>query len=107
MDGILNYFPEILKQKIKKEDLIEIEEIRLRTEKPVILKNSTDETILDYIISQETMLQILQKVCDNSLYSYQNQICEGFITVKGGHRIRYHRKCGYKGWKSNKFKLYK
>ena len=26
-------------------------------------------------------------MCDNSIYSYQNQICEGFITVRGGHRI--------------------
>ncbi len=33
------------------------------------------------------ILQILQRVCDNSLYSYQSQICEGFITLKGGHRI--------------------
>lgn len=26
-------------------------------------------------------------ICDNSIYAYQNQICQGFITVKGGHRV--------------------
>ena len=29
----------------------------------------------------------MQKVCEYSIYSYQNQIAEGYITVKGGHRI--------------------
>ena len=27
------------------------------------------------------------RICENSIYSYQNQICKGFITIKGGHRI--------------------
>ena len=26
-------------------------------------------------------------ICENSIYTYQNQISEGFITVKGGHRV--------------------
>lgn len=64
-----------------------VEEIRVRTSKPVILKNNIDEKVLDYITTPEMILQILQRVCDNSLYSYQSQICEGFITLKGGHRI--------------------
>ena len=33
------------------------------------------------------MLQILQIICDNSIYSYQNQICNGYITLRGGHRV--------------------
>lgn len=45
------------------------------------------EKIIDYIVSQEIILQILQKICNNSIYSYQNQICEGFLTLKGGHRV--------------------
>ena len=28
-----------------------------------------------------------EKLCNNSIYAYRNQICEGFITVKGGHRV--------------------
>ena len=33
------------------------------------------------------ILEILQRICDNSIYTYQNQICNGFITIKGGHRV--------------------
>lgn len=84
---ILNTFPEQLKQTILNENIKKLEEIRIRTNKPVILKSNTKEKILDYIISNEIILEILQKICDNSLYAYQNQISEGFITLKGGHRV--------------------
>ena len=40
-----------------------------------------------YIIDSKDIMQILQHICDNSIYSYQNQICEGFITIAGGHRV--------------------
>ena len=87
MEEILKYFPEILKEKILQSNLDLIEEIRIRVNKPVILKNNQKEEIINYPISIENILQILQKICDNSIYSYQNQICEGFITLKGGHRV--------------------
>lgn len=32
-------------------------------------------------------MQILEKLCENSIYAYKNQICQGFLTVKGGHRV--------------------
>ena len=38
-------------------------------------------------MSYEEILTILQLVCENSIYSYQNQIAEGFITIQGGHRV--------------------
>lgn len=87
MEEVLQFLPEILREKIKQININNIEEIRIRTAKPVILKNNTEEKLVDYITSSETVLQILQKICDNSLYSYQNQICEGFITIKKGHRV--------------------
>ena len=92
--NLITYFPNEISQKIQKffiEDKEEkektIEEIRLRTDKPLILKFNKKEIISDIIINQEIMLKTLQKICDNSIYSYQNQIKEGFITIKGGHRI--------------------
>ena len=30
---------------------------------------------------------ILEKICNNSIYSFQEEICEGYITIPGGHRI--------------------
>ena len=100
---ILNYFPEelsnILFEYFKtetEEKLKTIEEIRLRVGQPLILKSNKREEIFKYNILQEDILKTMQKVCDNSIYSFQNQICEGFITVKGGHRIGITRKLCYK-----------
>lgn len=94
ISSLLSYFPEQISKEIEeyfKEDTEEknkfIEEIRLRADRPLILKFNKEEVILKTIINQEMILKTLQKVCDNSIYSYQNQIREGFITVKGGHRI--------------------
>ena len=56
-------------------------------DRPIQLKFNKFEKILQKNVSQESILRTIQYVCDNSIYSYQNQICEGFITVRGGHRI--------------------
>lgn len=82
MLDILEYFPKQLSNLISKNKLNQIEEIRIRANKPVILRETSSEIILDYIPTQEEILKILQFLCDNSIYSYQNQICNGYITVK-------------------------
>lgn len=86
---ILNYFPTKVGQVILKQinNNQNLEEIRLRAGKPIILKFTNEEKVLQGIIEIQDILQTLQNICDNSIYSYQNQICEGFITIKGGHRI--------------------
>ena len=94
ISNLFTYFPEEISKEIEEyfnQDLEEknktIEEIRLRSDKPLILKFNKEEVILKTVVTQEMILKTLQKVCDNSIYSFQNQIVEGFITVKGGHRI--------------------
>ena len=64
-----------------------LEEIRFRTGRPIILKTSITEAVLKYIVTAEDMTEILSILCENSIYSYQSQICNGFITIKGGHRV--------------------
>ncbi len=65
-----------------------LEEIRVRASKPIVLKYSNSEQILETVITtKEEILEILQYICNNSIYSYQNQICNGYITLKGGHRV--------------------
>ena len=81
MKEILSYFPETIQQKIKENWLEDMEEIRIRVNRPIVLKNSKTETMISAIVLPKTILQILQKICDNSIYSYQNQICQGFITL--------------------------
>ena len=90
---VIRYFPidiyNILKNIFEDNKIIRenIEEIRIRVQKPIILKLRYEDVILNHIVEQREILQTLEKICENSIYAYKNQICEGFITVKGGHRV--------------------
>lgn len=65
----------------------EIQEIRIRTNRPIILKSRNRDYIINHNSTQSEVLHILERLCENSIYAYKNQICEGFITIKGGHRV--------------------
>lgn len=86
---VINYFPYGIKQCIQEfnGDFNLLEEIRIRVDREILLKIGQVEYILNYIVSSKEILEILQKICDNSIYTYQNQICNGYITIKGGHRV--------------------
>lgn len=76
-----------------------LEEIRIRTEKPLVLKvGDKDFTLtprgelsknLDqgYIISEEDIFRTIASISDNSLYAFEEEIRRGFITIPGGHRV--------------------
>lgn len=81
-----NFFPNHIVNIIKAYSL-NLEEIRIRIGLPIILKYSNKDIILDYKTTQKDLLDILEKICENSIYSYQNQICNGYITIIGGHRV--------------------
>ena len=93
MDEILRYFPnkiyQIFSNLLQENPQIanELLEIRIRVDKPIILKLREKDLILQYNILQAEILQIVERLCENSIYAYKNQICEGFITIKGGHRV--------------------
>lgn len=64
-----------------------IQEIRIKVGKPIILNSFRGERILRYIVMEEDIKQILVKVSNYSLYAYEEEIKQGYITIKGGHRI--------------------
>lgn len=88
---ILKYFSNsienILQKKIAEDIKNKIEEIRLRANKNIIVMYDNKELIIDYIVTTEDLLKTLSHITENSIYTYQNQICNGFITVHGGHRV--------------------
>ena len=57
------------------------------TNRNIFLKVGQEEKELEHLTTTQEILEILQRVCDNSIYTYQNQICNGFVTIKGGHRV--------------------
>ena len=95
MREILIYFSEninkIISEVINKNQNAKIEdnleEIRIRINRPIILKLRNMDICINYTVSERDIMQTLEKLCENSLYAYKKQIAEGYITVKGGHRV--------------------
>ena len=93
IDEVIKYFPSQLYQLLKnvsvQNQAIEsnLQEIRIRVNRPIILKLRQADILIDYKISQTEILQTLERLCENSIYAYKNQICNGYLTIKGGHRI--------------------
>ena len=88
---VLEYFPNNIRMCLLKEinsrNYKYLEEIRIRVNRPIILKFNNVLKKLEYIITTEDILRILEYITENSMYSYQKQICEGYITLRGGHRV--------------------
>ena len=87
MEYILKCLPTQLTKLILEHNIQKLEEIRIRVNKPVILKLGQVEIVLNYTITTNEIIGILQNICNNSIYTYQNQICNGFITLPGGNRV--------------------
>lgn len=93
INEILKYFSKNIYKNIynvieKDENLKnKIREIRIRVNKPIIIRTNNQDIIIEYFVNQEEILETLSRLCENSIYAYKNQICEGFITIKGGHRV--------------------
>ena len=84
---VLEYFLYDIKNRILEYNLDDLEEIRVRSNRNILLKIGQEEIKVDYIINTNEILEILQRICDNSIYTYQSQICNGYITIRGGHRV--------------------
>ena len=77
----------------------DIQEIRIRVNKSVVIFASKRSFFLGeggllsqndpktLIVNQNDMLETLKIICNFSIYSFQNQIKDGFVTLKGGHRV--------------------
>ncbi len=91
---IFNFFSKNISNSIKEYligqphgNIEKIEEIRIRSNGSIELKFLDHQVILKNKITYQDLIETLQKMCDNSIYSYQNEIKNGYITVKGGHRV--------------------
>ncbi len=93
LEQILKYFPNqidsLLRNTLEQDNQFQkdLQEIRIRVQRPILLKMKQADLVIDYKIKASEILQILERLCENSIYAYKNQICEGFLTIKGGHRI--------------------
>ena len=76
-----------------------LQELRLRINEPLILiydgkeyfvsenGNLEHECELGYVVNTNDIKETLEYISSFSLYAYEDEIRQGFITVQGGHRI--------------------
>lgn len=69
----------------------DIYEIRLRAGQPVALETVRGRFILDKVCSMEEIGECMKCFCHFSVHSYEKELREGYITLKGGHRAGF---CG-------------
>lgn len=88
IDEILWILPSNLLNAVKNRlNIEEIYEIRIKINRPIIIYSKNGEIILNYIPVKEDIKSIIQKISNYSLYAYEEDIKQGFITIKGGHRV--------------------
>jgi len=102
--AVLDIFPNNIKQIIESLEIKELEEIRIKVDKPLLLQIGRHEIQQDYNPTREDVKNILYKLSNFSLYAVSEELKQGFITVKGGHRVGI---CGNCVMERNKVKTIK
>lgn len=67
--------------------LDDLQEIRLRTGQQLILNYRGKENRTAYQVTGKDMREVLEYVSRYSLYAYEQEMRQGYITVEGGHRV--------------------
>ena len=92
---ILHVLPREIRGLIEEEglDYRYLQEIKLRTGKPLLLLYQGGEVLAGkkkgqpHFVTREEIREMMEYISDYSLYAYEEEMKQGFITIEGGHRI--------------------
>lgn len=100
---VLPYLPSPLRNwlaALSQDTLLQLEEIRLRVNKPVICQIGGDSAWLNdqgellalysgkpFILEPELMQKVIALISQSSLYALETELSQGYLTLKGGHRV--------------------
>lgn len=85
---VSEFFPDKLRREWVNSniDLKQVQEIRLRVNQPVRVLMG-DEIKMPFIYCEKDMEEIFRYLCNDSVYAYENERTQGYITLSGGHRV--------------------
>lgn len=100
-EEILRIFPEGMRKFWAETDINydRLQEIRLRAGRPVLICMHHREYYVQqngqlsqkpeqaYVISEEEITEVLNHICHYSIYAFEDEIRQGFLTLPGGHRV--------------------
>lgn len=85
---IIEFLGIVVKREVLKiSELEDIQEIRLRINKPMEIILNNRDVLTSYICTEEDLRNIIQKISNYSVYAFEEEFKYGYITIKGGHRI--------------------
>ncbi len=64
-----------------------LQEIRIRIGKPLVVMQNNRELVIAKNVTKEEFWETLEYISNYSLYAFENELKQGFITVEGGHRV--------------------
>lgn len=90
MESILSFLPKTIAEKIAQIPPFqkqELEEIRIRTNRQIEITIKGVPMFLSYVVLPEDAIQLLNKISHFSIYTLEEELKRGYVTVEGGHRI--------------------
>lgn len=64
-----------------------IEEIRVRAGRPVLIRREGKEEQMEFEADPAMIRELLAMISHHSLYAFEDEMRQGFLTITGGHRI--------------------
>lgn len=90
MDNILSFLPKRIAElldAVPPNDKDGMEEVRIRINRPLEITVRGKPQFLPYIIPPEDAVQLLNKLGHFSMYTLEEELKRGYITIAGGHRV--------------------
>ncbi|WP_026693554.1 stage III sporulation protein AA [Peribacillus kribbensis] len=90
MESVLAFLPKHIADLLKNLPLLlkdSLEEIRIRIARPIELMIAGESRFLPYLATQEDSEQLLNALSQFSLYTLEEELRRGYITIEGGHRV--------------------
>lgn len=69
------------------QDFRQLQEIRLREERPLAIRYGGKEHLFLHNVTKDELHEAMEYIADYSLYAYEHEMRQGFLTVQGGHRV--------------------
>lgn len=75
------------------DEFSDIQEIRLRSGKKLSVTDKTGKHTTDFVVTLKYIEKVFGSMCNYSVYAFQEEIKNGFITLSEGHRAGICGKC--------------
>ncbi|WP_033828441.1 stage III sporulation protein AA [Bacillus andreraoultii] len=90
MEKVIPYLPNAISDQLMHvpHDILQnIEELRIRINRPIEIIANKKVQYLPYIVQTKDAEHFINKISQHSLYTLDEELKKGYITIEGGHRI--------------------